>query len=46
MHPTMMKLLGEARIQDLSHEIDRTVRPRGSAVRRYRRSDRHRQDRS
>jgi hypothetical protein len=46
MHPTMMKLLGDARIQDLSHEIDRTVRPRGSALRRYRRSDWHRLGRS
>jgi hypothetical protein len=37
MHPTMMKLLGEARMQDLSADMSRDVRARArSGGRRYR----------
>ncbi len=41
MHPTMMKLLGDARMQELSSEFAGTSRPVGGALRRYRNLFRH-----
>lgn len=41
MHPTMMKLLGDARIQELNSEFTATPRPLGGALRRYRHLFRH-----